>query len=116
MPNFYGLQTQMKSICNGDMALESLEQAEDEWERMSSKEQDELTAEMYRIADKLPEELNSGLAFIDNKAYRIFNGSEVNGCWMKGDYHYDSDHKFVQVPDFWHLEDLRQGGIIFRPL
>ena len=61
-------------------------------------------------------ELHSGIVTIDGKKYKKFDGSEVNGCWQKGDYRYNDIGDFIQVPDCWHLEDLRQRDIIYRPL
>lgn len=62
------------------------------------------------------EEIHSGYERIAGKMYQIFDGNEVNACWKKGDYHLDDHNRPVLIADGWHLEDLRQGEVIYRPV
>ncbi len=108
--NFYLLQGMMKNLVSGDMALESLELAEDEYLR-NPEEYDDPCPE-----SKKSEVLNSGHTLINDRLYKVFNGNEVNGCWINGDFHFNKNGDFLQVPEFYHLEDLRQNEVIYRPV
>lgn len=119
MSIFYKQHAMMEALVTGDMAQEALAIEEEaylqgrcqptkaEWEQYCREE-----AERNR-----PDELcQSGIKRVNGKSYRTFDGDEVPGAWNKGDFYYDREGNFKQVPDWWHLEDLRQSEVIYRPL
>ncbi len=110
MSSFYRVLEEMKNLVCGDMSQETLVLAELEYLANP-----DMYDDVYLEPNRPSEELTSGSKLINGSWYIKYIGADVNACWCIGDYYYDQKENFVQIPDSWDSEDLRQDDTIYRP-
>ena len=113
--NFFSLQSQMSNLVSGDIASETMQLAEDQFYLNREEFEADAAREMEELKSRIDPGVSKNYCVINGCIYTKFVGGENNACWNKGDFHYDKDGNFVQVPDWWEYEDLRQDEVIYRP-
>jgi len=109
MNDFYKNQEIMKSLLTGDLALESLEIAENEYLLEKSK-----YSEIPVVHKPSAYNIVNVLGVRCLKYCRDDSG--WMGTWRKGDIYFNKEMKeYLYVPDCWDFEDVRLDEVVYRP-
>jgi len=101
----------MGSLLTGDMALESLEIAEDDYLMFPPVE------DPWAPKPKQYEEFQPNRQVVMGVSCLVYFRDDRGwmGVWRKGDIWFDGT-EYKYVPDSWDFEDVRLDEVVYRPI